>query len=111
MEWILLYYYILSVYKYNMYVYMYVYLLIVSHFIFLLTSNLREKLDLNFQVLEAKGKVDREKCILLVTVETPEVPHSPILCYVSCYLKSALNDHLCLTTRLLQPAETLVSHE
>lgn len=50
--------------------------------IFLMIGKLLRKLDLNCQVPEAKGKLDREKCLLLIKVETLEEPHSSILCVI-----------------------------
>lgn len=57
-----------------MHTHTYVSLLIVSHFIVLIIVNVLEKLGLNCQVCEAKEEVDREKCIVLVKVETLEEP-------------------------------------
>lgn len=63
--------YYVCVYKHTIDAHTYVCLLIVSHFIVLIIVNVLEKLTLNCQVSEAKGKVDREKMYIIGRCRNP----------------------------------------
>lgn len=63
--------YYVCVYKHTIDARTYVCLLIVSHFIVLIIVNVLEKLTLNCQVSEAKGKVDREKMYIIGRCRNP----------------------------------------